>query len=69
MNKFFTKQQVVTEYHLPDRLQVELFRAMKPVEQDGLGEPLYLEGQHGPLAGRSLRRRSGCLCSGGRFVE
>lgn len=45
MNKFFTKHQVVAEYRLPDHLQVELFRAVKPVEQDGLGEPLYLEGQ------------------------
>ncbi len=45
MNKFFTKHQVVAEYRLPDHLQVELFRAVQPVEQDGLGEPLYLEGQ------------------------
>src|SRR5258708_4327492 len=44
MNRFFTKQQVVAEYHLPDHLQEELFRAVPPVEQDGLGEPLYLEG-------------------------
>lgn len=45
MNKLFTKHQVVAEYRLPDHLQVELFRAVQPVEQDGLGEPLYLEGQ------------------------
>jgi hypothetical protein len=45
MNRFFTRQQVVAEYHLPDRLQVELFRAVQPVVQDGLGEPLYLEDQ------------------------
>jgi hypothetical protein len=38
MNRFFTKQQVVAEYHLPEHLQVELFRAVKPVEHDGLGE-------------------------------
>lgn len=45
MNRFFTKQQVVTEYRLPDRLQEELFRAVQPVVHDGVGEPLYLEGQ------------------------
>ena len=43
MNRFFTKQQAVAEYHMPDRLQVELFRAVQPVEQDEHGEPLYLE--------------------------
>jgi len=43
MNRFFTKQQAVTEYHLPDHLLVELFRAVQPVEQDEHGEPLYLE--------------------------
>ena len=43
MNRFFTKQQAVAEYHIPDRLQVELFRAVQPVEQDEHGEPLYLE--------------------------
>lgn len=45
MNRFLTKQQVVAEYRLPDRLQVELFGAVQPVVHDGLGEPLYLEGQ------------------------
>ena len=45
MNRFFTKQQVVSEYRLPQRLQAELFRAVQPVEQDGQGEPLYLEVQ------------------------
>jgi|SRR5579864_3808264 len=43
MNRFFTKQRAVTEYHLPNHLQVELFRTVLPVEQDGHGEPLYLE--------------------------
>ena len=43
MNRFFTKQQAVAEYHMPDRLQVELFRAVQPMEQDDHGEPLYLE--------------------------
>jgi hypothetical protein len=43
MNRFFTKQQAVAEYHIPDRLQAELFRAVQPVEQDEHGEPLYLE--------------------------
>jgi excisionase family DNA binding protein len=43
MNRLFTKQQVVSEYHLPVRLQDELFRAVQPVEQDGHAEPLYLE--------------------------
>jgi hypothetical protein len=45
MNRFLSKQQVVAEYHLPDRLQVELFRAVQPVVRDGLDEPLYLEAQ------------------------
>ena len=45
MNRFFTKQQIVSEYNLPAHLQDELFRAVQPVEQDGLGEPLYLEDQ------------------------
>jgi hypothetical protein len=44
MNRFFTKQQAVCEYHLPVRLQAELFRAVQPVEQDEQAEPLYLEG-------------------------
>lgn len=43
MNKFFTKQQVMSEYHLPVRLQAELFRAVRPVEQDQQAESLYLE--------------------------
>jgi hypothetical protein len=43
MNSFLTKQQAVAEYDIPDRLQVELFRALQPVEQDEHGEPLYLE--------------------------
>jgi len=43
MNRFFTKQQVVFEYHLAVRLQAELFGAVQPVEQDDHGEPLYLE--------------------------
>jgi excisionase family DNA binding protein len=43
MNRFFTKQQVVIEYHLPPRLHAELFRGVQPVEQDDHGEPLYLE--------------------------
>lgn len=43
MNRFFTKQEVVSEYHIPDHLQVELFRAVQSVEQDEHGEPLYLE--------------------------
>ncbi len=43
MNRFFTKQQVVSEYHLPVRLQAELFCAVQPVEQDAQAEPLYLE--------------------------
>ncbi len=42
MNRLFTKQQVVAEYHLPVRLQAELFRAVQPVEQDGQAEPLFL---------------------------
>jgi excisionase family DNA binding protein len=45
MNRFFTKKQVVSEYRLPARLQDELFCAVQPVEQDGQGEPLYLEAQ------------------------
>jgi hypothetical protein len=45
MNRFFTKQQVVSEYHLPPRLQVEMFGAVQPVEEDEHGEPLYLEAQ------------------------
>jgi hypothetical protein len=45
MNRFFTKQQVVSEYRLPIHLQAELFRVVQPVEQDGHGEPLYLEAQ------------------------
>ena len=43
MNRFFTKQQVVSEYHLAVRLQAELFGAVQPVEQDDQGEALYLE--------------------------
>jgi hypothetical protein len=43
MNRFFTKQQAVTESHLPGHLLAELFRAVQPVEQDDHGEPLYLE--------------------------
>jgi excisionase family DNA binding protein len=43
MNRLFTRQQVVAEYHLPSRLQAELFRVVQPVEQDGQAEPLYLE--------------------------
>lgn len=43
MNRFFTKQQVVSEYHLPTRLQAELFRAVQPVEHDEQAEPLYME--------------------------
>lgn len=43
MNRFFTKQQVVSEYRLPVRLQGELFRAVQPVEQVEHAEPLYLE--------------------------
>lgn len=43
MNRFFTKKQVITEYHLPPRLHAELFRAVQPVEQDEHGEQLYLE--------------------------
>lgn len=43
MNRFFTKQQAVTEYHLPGHLLAERFRAVQPVEQDDHGEPLYLE--------------------------
>jgi hypothetical protein len=43
MNRFFTKQQVVSEYHLPVLLQAELSRAVQAVEQDEHGEPLYLE--------------------------
>lgn len=43
MNRFFTKQQVVSEYRLAVRLQAELFGALQPVEQDEHGEPLYLE--------------------------
>jgi hypothetical protein len=43
MNRFFTKQQVVSEYHLPVHLQAELFRVVQPIEQDDDGEPLYLE--------------------------
>lgn len=45
MNRFFTKQQVVTEYRLPELVQAELFRVVQPVVHDGVGEPLYLEGQ------------------------
>jgi excisionase family DNA binding protein len=44
MNRLFTKQQVVSEYHLPVRLQDELFRAVQPVEHGEQAEPLYLEG-------------------------
>ena len=43
MNRFFTKQQAVSEYNLPVHLQAELFRAVQPVEQDDHGDPLYLE--------------------------
>lgn len=43
MNRLFTKQQAVAEYHLPAQLQAELFRAVQPVEQDEQGESLYLE--------------------------
>src|SRR4051794_8949528 len=45
MNKFFTKEQAVSEYRLPPHLHDELFRAVAPVEEDGQGEPLYLEAQ------------------------
>ena len=43
MNRLFTTQQIVTEYHLPPRLHGELFRKVQPVEEDKHGEPLYLE--------------------------
>jgi hypothetical protein len=43
MNRFFTHQQAVAEYHLTPRLDAELFRAVQPVEQDEHGEPLFLE--------------------------
>jgi hypothetical protein len=43
MNRFFTKQQVVSEYRLPVHLQAELCCGVQPVEQDDHDEPLYLE--------------------------
>jgi hypothetical protein len=43
MNRFFTNQQVISEYGLSTRLHVELFRAVQPVDHDGQTEPLYLE--------------------------
>jgi len=43
MNRLFTHQRAVAEYHLTPRLDAELFRAVQPVEQDEHGEPLYLE--------------------------
>ncbi|MFO0926143.1 MAG: hypothetical protein U0736_03770 [Gemmataceae bacterium] len=45
MNRFFTKEQAVSEYRLPRHLHGELFQAVQPVEQGGMGEPLYLEAQ------------------------
>lgn len=45
MNRVFTKEQAVSEYRLPSHLHDALFQAVRPIEQDGLGEPLYLEGQ------------------------
>jgi excisionase family DNA binding protein len=43
MNRLFTKQQVVSEYRLPVRLQAELFQAVQAVERDEQAEPLYME--------------------------
>lgn len=45
MNRFFTREQAVSEYRLPRHLHDELFKAVRPVVQDGRGEPLYLEAQ------------------------
>jgi excisionase family DNA binding protein len=45
MNRFFTREQAVSECRLPAHLQAELFQAVQPFEQGGMGDPLYLESQ------------------------